>query len=147
MSDHITKQEIINLVAKANGKTSRVRAANIPNAIGVAFRAMNSELDPREEVQTYLSIATGKAWDDDYPHKDLLPKNHPLSENAILNQEETLEWLEADPGLTEKGLVAAAILKDFDATYSKARLQVLSNVGMIDVATYEGLRTIELEDL
>ena len=147
MSENLTKQEIINLVASANGKTSRVRAANISDAIGVAFRAMNESLDPREEVKTYLSIVTGKTWDDNYPHRDLLPKNHPLSENAILNQEETLEWLEADPGLTEKGLVAAAMMSNFDANYSKARLQVLSDIGIIDIATYEGFKTIQLEDV
>lgn len=147
MSQNLTKQEIINLVASANSKTSRARAANISNAIGVAFRAMNESLDPREEVKTYLAIVTGKVWDDNYAHKDLLPKNHPLSENAILNQEETLEWLEADPGLTEKGLVAAAMLSNFDANYFKARLQVLSNIGIIDIATYEGFRNIELEDM
>jgi hypothetical protein len=144
---NLTKQEIVGMVARANAKTSRYRAAYISDAIGVAFKAMNDELDPREEVQTFLSVYTGKTWDTGYRYKDLLPDNHPLSENAVLNKEKALEWIEADPGLVEKGLVASASLDNFDSVYAKARLQVLSNIGSIDIATYRGLLNIELEDI
>lgn len=143
----ITKQEIITLVAAANGKTSRFRAAYISDAIGIAFRAMNEELDAREEVNAYLSIVTGKTWDLNYKYRALLPSNHPLSENSVLNQEEVLSWIEADPGLYEEGLVASAQQKHFDSVYAMAKLQVLANIGIIDVATYEGLKNIELEDM
>ncbi len=144
---NLNKQEIMNLVAQANGQTSRTRAATISDAIGVAFKAMNDDLDPREEVKTYLSVATGKTWDADYRYKSSLPKNHPLSEFAVLDQSATLEWIAADPALEDQGLVAAATSNTFDSIYAKAKLQVMSNLGKIDPATYEGLRYIELEDI
>ena len=144
---HLTKQEIINLVAQANGLTSRTRAAYISDAIGVAFKAMNDDLDPREEVKKYLSVATGKIWDANYRYKSSLPKNHPLSEFSVLDPDAALEWISADPALEDQGLVAAATSNTFDSVYAKAKLQVLSNLGKIDPATYEGLRYIELEDL
>lgn len=144
---YLTKQEIINLVAQANGQTSRTRAANISDAIGVAFKAMNDDLDPREEVATYLAVATGKNWDSNYRYKSSLPKNHPLSEFSVLNPASAIEWIASDPALEDQGLVAAATSNTFDSAYAKAKLQVLSNLGKIDPATYEGLRYIELEDL
>lgn len=143
----LTKQEIINLVAQANGQTSRTRAATISDAVGVAFKAMNDDLDPREEVKAYLSVATGKVWDANYKYKSSLQKNHPLSEFSVLNRDSALEWLAADPALEDQGLVAAATTNTFDSIYAKAKLQVLADLGKIDPATYEGLRYIELEDI
>ncbi len=144
---YVTKQEIFDLVAKANGQTTRTRAAKISDAIGVAFKAMNDNIDAREAVRSYLLVATGQVWDPDYRYKNYLPKHHPLSETSILNLDETLMWIAADPALEEPSLVFLAASNKPESIEAKARLHDLCSQGLIGRATYEGFLYVELEDV